>query len=439
MASASLSVLEACQARLERAGVRDVGNLLAFADDPEVIVEMVPGQVAARDLPGGLVVRGSYGRSVSKAGVHAVVAEGSVKWHVDGRTVDPVFVDGSDPIGPNRVVVHTRVPRPIPASAHVQCRVQGRLLLSNDSTPCANLLGKRPSANLAFSHPFAAPFTDRVISVDVLCPASKPFTAPVVSCDVAPVVLDALEGSTASRVFHAIPDVAACVSLASGLVLSPTLVDGQRLYNIHRRVRPSGIEFGKTHLVRGPYAYYHYLQDGFNDDGWGCAYRSLQTLWSWGNFQGCLRQPVPSHREIQEILARIEDKPSNFVGSKQWIGAYDVSLILNEVGLVCKLLNLTSGAEFATRGRELAMHFDTHGSPVTIGGGVLAYTLLGVDINEFTGDVRFLILDPHYKGADDVDTIVSKGWCAWHSADLFLRDTFYNLCMPQKPTPRPES
>jgi hypothetical protein len=33
-----------------------------------------------------------------------------------------------------------------------------------------------------------------------------------------------------------------------------------------------------------------------------------------------------------------------------------------------------------------------------IGGGVLAYTLLGVAINEVTGDAAFLILDPHYTG-----------------------------------------
>jgi hypothetical protein len=33
-----------------------------------------------------------------------------------------------------------------------------------------------------------------------------------------------------------------------------------------------------------------------------------------------------------------------------------------------------------------------------IGGGVLAYTLLGVQFDELTGDAAFLILDPHYTG-----------------------------------------
>jgi hypothetical protein len=35
-----------------------------------------------------------------------------------------------------------------------------------------------------------------------------------------------------------------------------------------------------------------------------------------------------------------------------------------------------------------------------IGGGVLAYTLLGVHFNESTGECAFLILDPHYTGGE---------------------------------------
>eukprot|EP00330_Aristerostoma_sp_ATCC50986_P008715 CAMPEP_0114575624 /NCGR_PEP_ID=MMETSP0125-20121206/480_1 /TAXON_ID=485358 ORGANISM="Aristerostoma sp., Strain ATCC 50986" /NCGR_SAMPLE_ID=MMETSP0125 /ASSEMBLY_ACC=CAM_ASM_000245 /LENGTH=46 /DNA_ID= /DNA_START= /DNA_END= /DNA_ORIENTATION= len=45
-----------------------------------------------------------------------------------------------------------------------------------------------------------------------------------------------------------------------------------------------------------------------------------------------------------------------------------------------------------------------------IGGGVLAYTLLGIDYNETTGDIKFLILDPHYTGSDNLKPIQDKGW-----------------------------
>jgi len=38
------------------------------------------------------------------------------------------------------------------------------------------------------------------------------------------------------------------------------------------------------------------LQDRFNDSGWGCAYRSLQTIVSWFRQQKYTDKPVPSHR-----------------------------------------------------------------------------------------------------------------------------------------------
>lgn len=73
------------------------------------------------------------------------------------------------------------------------------------------------------------------------------------------------------------------------------------------------------------------------------------------------------------------------------------------------------------------------------GGGVLAYTLLGVDYNEASGDCAFLILDPHYTGMDDLKKIVNAGWCGWKKAvdnkgkNFFLHDKFYNLLLPQRP------
>ena len=83
--------------------------------------------------------------------------------------------------------------------------------------------------------------------------------------------------------------------------------------------------------------------------------------------------------------------------------------------------------------RALAAHFDAHGTPVMIGGGVLAYTLLGVDWNERTGETAFLILDPHYIGADDVASVV-PAWCGWRKAqDVFVADAFYNFMCPQRP------
>jgi len=38
--------------------------------------------------------------------------------------------------------------------------------------------------------------------------------------------------------------------------------------------------------VRGSYEYCHYGQQGTADHGWGCAYRSCQTIISWFRLHG---------------------------------------------------------------------------------------------------------------------------------------------------------
>lgn len=43
------------------------------------------------------------------------------------------------------------------------------------------------------------------------------------------------------------------------------------------------------------------MQDNINDEGWGCAYRSFQTIWSWFLLQGITDKSVPTHREIQQV------------------------------------------------------------------------------------------------------------------------------------------
>ena len=53
--------------------------------------------------------------------------------------------------------------------------------------------------------------------------------------------------------------------------------------------------------VSTPLLYYHYRCDGHEDSGWGCAYRSLQTLLSNLLFRGYLQRPVPTIPEIQEV------------------------------------------------------------------------------------------------------------------------------------------
>jgi hypothetical protein len=36
-----------------------------------------------------------------------------------------------------------------------------------------------------------------------------------------------------------------------------------------------GKEKSEKSVIEGSYLYFHYMQDKVNDEGWGCAYRSL--------------------------------------------------------------------------------------------------------------------------------------------------------------------
>jgi Ufm1-specific protease 2 len=198
------------------------------------------------------------------------------------------------------------------------------------------------------------------------------------------------------------------------------------------------------HMVAPGYRYYHYMQDGFDDKGWGCAYRSLQTLWSWFEMHHYTDRAPPDHEAIQQTLVDVGDKQPHFVGSKDWIGSQGVGYNLDEhLGVSCKFIFVQNGAELGSKARDIAAHFDTHGTPIMMGGGALAFTILGVAWNEQTGDAQFLILDPHYTGSDgDVAAICTKevrleGYrarpCGWRGADSFSQRDFYNLCCPMLP------
>jgi hypothetical protein len=110
------------------------------------------------------------------------------------------------------------------------------------------------------------------------------------------------------------------------------------------------------------------MQDNFNDNGWGCAYRSFQTIFSWFKLQGYTQKPVPTHREIQQALVEMGDKTKEFIGSTKWIGSFEISFCLSHMlGVECKMLSVSRGGDLGEKARELQYHFETEGSPVMIG------------------------------------------------------------------------
>ena len=136
----------------------------------------------------------------------------------------------------------------------------------------------------------------------------------------------------------------------------------KRLMNVHLGIPPSGVKGGTVHLIEGDYDYCHYMQDKFDDSGWGCAYRSLQTICSWFYRQHYTTKKPPSHREIQSTLIGLGDKGGEFLGSRQWIGAIELGYVLDAyLGVQSKILTVSSGSEMPSKAREIAAHFDSQG------------------------------------------------------------------------------
>ncbi|KAG5468451.1 hypothetical protein LSCM1_02431 [Leishmania martiniquensis] len=215
--------------------------------------------------------------------------------------------------------------------------------------------------------------------------------------------------------------------------------------NPHRELAPASapsLPGAETLLTNGDYDYYHYRVDGFRDDGWGCAYRSLQTILSWLQHAGLVRAPVPSVRRIQEILCQVDPDKANrksFVGSCDWIGTFEVMLVLQHYcpGLECTIKRLESGSDLDTDASAqflLAEHFRyPRASPVMIGGSSYAHTILGVHINVHTMEAQYLILDPHYSAnPTQLKTAIKKGYVGWKKASTFFEaGSWYNLCIPR--------
>ena len=77
------------------------------------------------------------------------------------------------------------------------------------------------------------------------------------------------------------------------------------LTNVHKGLE-QGIRSNEAEvsLIEGTYTYHHYMQDRFDDDGWGCAYRSLQTLISWFRY-AIIISYNPKRKEVKSVLQKI--------------------------------------------------------------------------------------------------------------------------------------
>lgn len=214
---------------------------------------------------------------------------------------------------------------------------------------------------------------------------------------------------------------------------------------------------GKVVAVDGSFLYYHYLVDGFDDRGWGCGYRTLQSMCSWlvnyfaaeGDAQRGTPALIPSIKAIQEMMRDKGGKDDRFVGSREWLGANEIGWIINWIFDVdCRILHVKSGSE----ARELSFlqtlmhHFSTERSPIMCGGTSdnFSRAILGVCLDESNPrNSRVLVLDPHLVHAkldmskeagvslaEHVRKLDRTGYFAWKTLDHFSSHSMYNFCCP---------
>ncbi|RNA41026.1 inactive Ufm1-specific protease 1 [Brachionus plicatilis] len=194
--------------------------------------------------------------------------------------------------------------------------------------------------------------------------------------------------------------------------------------------------------AKGIYDYYHYCCDGYNDIGFGCGYRTTQTICSWiknqniaSNEKFGTNEPIiaePSILEIQKILVDCGDKPSNFIGSKEWIGCFESSIVLDCLyNVPCKIVHCDVG-NLEKQIMEIEKHFEIFSSPSMMGGNLDSASKGVIGIARKQSNYNLLIADPHCTNVQDELILINDDWISWRSIDSFERRSFYNFCLPQK-------
>ncbi|XP_067412418.1 LOW QUALITY PROTEIN: ufm1-specific protease 1 [Emydura macquarii macquarii] len=209
------------------------------------------------------------------------------------------------------------------------------------------------------------------------------------------------------------------------------------LLNIHQGLPFPGSPT-RAALVSGPYLYYHYGCDGLDDRGWGCGYRTLQTLCSWlvagAEPGGTPSRPVPPLPTLQQALVEMGDKAPAFAGSQDWIGTVEAALCIDWFfGVPCKILHSPRGRGLEGQLGALYAHFQGGGGPVMLGGDADSSSKGILGVCSAPPSHHLLILDPHYYGAGSLgrEGAQAAGWVGWRALASFDTASFYNLCLPQ--------
>merc|ERR1712008_287720 len=91
-------------------------------------------------------------------------------------------------------------------------------------------------------------------------------------------------------------------------------------------------------------------------------------------------------------------------------------------GIECRMLYCQSAADLALQAPQIIEHLELHGTPLMMGAGQKAFTMVGICFDATSKEAAFLIVDPHYTGSDDLKTIIGKGWVGWKDLAFFKKE-----------------
>ncbi|XP_032665037.1 inactive Ufm1-specific protease 1 isoform X2 [Odontomachus brunneus] len=160
---------------------------------------------------------------------------------------------------------------------------------------------------------------------------------------------------------------------------------------------------------------------------------TLQTICSWIISNQNLDETVPSINTIQKTLVAVEDKDKAFVGSRDWIGSFEVSIVLNQLyDVLSKIIHVSSGKQLIDQVDNIKRHFEQFGSPIMMGGDKDCSSKCIVGLHTGNKGIYLLIVDPHFVGkARNAEHLRNDYWVWWQNLNDFVDSSFYNLCLPQ--------
>lgn len=130
-----------------------------------------------------------------------------------------------------------------------------------------------------------------------------------------------------------------------------------------------------------------------NFQGWGCAYRTLQSICSMLKIKKNHEIAIPTIKQIQEILVQIGDKENDFIGSRDWIGAAETCYVVDELFQVsCFIHHISSGEKLSSKMTEIVNYFQDQGGLIAMGGDQDAGSKLIAGVNVGTNGTLSLLV-----------------------------------------------